>query len=55
MKKQIVRHAVKISEKKVIGSYEMGPFFLKKNEEVKQLLLKVGLPKDFKVKHDSAS
>jgi len=48
MKKQSVNQKQATPEKKVVGNYEKHPFFVKKNNAAKEVLVKVGLPDSYK-------
>ena len=56
-KKNVTKASKQTATKKVanvivtdaVGNYEKHPFFIKKANAAKELLRKVGLPKDFKV------
>jgi len=49
MKKHTDTQKESTSEKKAVGNYEKHPFFVKKNNEAKETLAKVGLPGSYKV------
>ena len=48
MDKQNIDKTEQTNVKKTVGSYEKHPFFVKKNNEAKALLEKVGLPHNYK-------
>ena len=49
MKKLTVKKDADIAVIKVADNYENHPFFVKKNEDAKALLQKVGLPENYKL------
>ena len=49
MKKNSETHTESTKEKTVVGNYEKHPFFVKKNNEAKEMLAKVGLPENYNV------